>query len=107
MLGRVWRPAIRLVRPFTEALKLRLTPHQYYITQGKGAERPFTGKYWDHSAHGGYHCVACRERLFSSVYKFESELGFAGFCAPEENKVTVVASDSAKREVKCTKVSST
>eukprot|EP00344_Euplotes_crassus_P008419 CAMPEP_0197009824 /NCGR_PEP_ID=MMETSP1380-20130617/51687_1 /TAXON_ID=5936 /ORGANISM="Euplotes crassus, Strain CT5" /LENGTH=183 /DNA_ID=CAMNT_0042431331 /DNA_START=72 /DNA_END=623 /DNA_ORIENTATION=- len=29
-----------------EDRKQSLTPHEFYIIQGKGMERPFTGKYW-------------------------------------------------------------
>lgn len=33
-----------------------VSPHSYYITQGKGTERPFTGKYWAEKELGTYSC---------------------------------------------------
>lgn len=107
MWARLWRPAVRLVRPFNDGLKLKLTPHQYYITQGKGKERPFSGEYWNNHDLGTYHCVVCREMLFSSLCKFYTDTGYATFFAPEANKVTIVASEHKEKEVQCAHVSLT
>jgi hypothetical protein len=41
-----------------------LHPHQYWITQGKGTERPFTGDHWDRKDVGHYECVVCTNKLF-------------------------------------------
>lgn len=41
-----------------------LTPHQLWITQGKGIERPYTGEYWDNKDLGHYECVVCSNKLF-------------------------------------------
>lgn len=41
-----------------------LTPHQLWITQGKGIERPYTGEYWDNKEHGHYECIVCSNKLF-------------------------------------------
>ena len=41
-----------------------LTPHQLWITQGKGTERPYTGEYWDNKDPGHYECVVCANKLF-------------------------------------------
>lgn len=41
-----------------------LTPHQYWITQGKGMERPYTGDFWDNTDVGHYECVVCSNKLF-------------------------------------------
>ena len=42
-------------------LRERLTPEQYVVTQQAGTERAFTGKYWDTTDDGVYHCVVCDE----------------------------------------------
>jgi peptide-methionine (R)-S-oxide reductase len=36
-----------------------MTPHQYWLTQGHGSERPFTGEYWSTKDVGHYNCVVC------------------------------------------------
>jgi peptide-methionine (R)-S-oxide reductase len=60
-------------------LKKALTPTQYFVTQEKGTERPFTGEYWKHSEAGTYHCVCCNTELFKSNTKFESSCGWPSF----------------------------
>ena len=54
-------------KPKTEITvdRYSLDPHTYWITQGKGTERPFTGKYWDTKDHGHYECVVCANTVFS------------------------------------------
>lgn len=42
-----------------------MTPHEYYITQSKAMERPFTGKTWYVKDVGTYHCTSCNAELFS------------------------------------------
>src|SRR3990172_5215524 len=63
-------------------LKSRLTPEQYHVTQEKGTERAFTGKYWDCHEDGVYRCVVCGHPLFSSETKFESGSGWPSFFKP-------------------------
>ena len=38
-------------------LKKQLTREQYHVTQEKGTERAFTGKYYDTKDSGVYRCV--------------------------------------------------
>lgn len=45
-------------------IKAKLTPMEYYITQHKGAERPYTGDYWDNNKPGVYSCKVCTLRIF-------------------------------------------
>lgn len=88
MLGKVFRN-------FTN-LKMRMYPHEYFITQGKGIERPFTGSYWWVKDIGDYHCVVCDQNLFPSNYKFFPTTGIASFFASHD-KATKLEND----EVQC------
>ncbi|KKW11312.1 MAG: Methionine sulfoxide reductase (Peptide-methionine (R)-S-oxide reductase) [Parcubacteria group bacterium GW2011_GWA2_49_9] len=56
-----------------------MTPEQYRVTQEKGTEAPFTGKFVDHHEKGMYTCVVCGTPLFPSDTKFESGTGWPSF----------------------------
>ena len=43
--------------------KLLLSPHQYFVTKGKGPERPYTGDYWWVKDVGSYHCIVCDSKI--------------------------------------------
>ncbi|XP_051974948.1 methionine-R-sulfoxide reductase B3 isoform X2 [Xyrauchen texanus] len=62
-----------------EELRKQLTPMQYHVTQEKGTESAFTGKYTDNKEDGTYHCVVCSTPLFTSDKKFESGSGWPSF----------------------------
>ena len=63
-------------------LRSRLTDEQFEVTQNKGTERPFTGKYVDHKADGVYSCLCCGAELFSSEHKYDSGSGWPSFWLP-------------------------
>lgn len=69
-------------KPGDDEIRERLTPEQYEITQKKGTERPFTGKYVDNKADGTYSCVVCSKELFSSETKYDSGSGWPSFWSP-------------------------
>lgn len=60
-------------------LKEKLTPEQYNVCIGKGTERAFTGKYWNHKGDGVYKCAVCNEQLFDSNTKYDSGSGWPSF----------------------------
>lgn len=41
-----------------------LSPHVFWLTQGKGMERPYTGDYWFTKEVGHYQCLTCSNKLF-------------------------------------------
>ena len=69
-------------------LKSRLTAEQYKVTQLKGTEKPFSGKYCYTTDEGIYHCIVCNIALFKSSDKFISECGWPAF-SDESYKGTI------------------
>ena len=63
-------------------LRERLGDEAYEITQNKGTERAFTGKYVDHKDDGTYRCACCDAELFSSTHKYDSGSGWPSFFLP-------------------------
>jgi peptide-methionine (R)-S-oxide reductase len=86
-------------------LKSKLTPEQYHVTQEKGTEGAFTGKYWNCHDDGVYRCVVCGHPLFSSETKFESGSGWPSFFEPLGAASVKTAEDSShnmrRTEVMC------
>lgn len=62
-----------------EEWKMILTPEQYQVLREKGTERPFSGKFLNHTDKGVYTCAACGNELFSSDTKFDSHCGWPSF----------------------------
>lgn len=69
-------------KPSDSDLKAKLTDEQYAVTQNKGTERAFTGKFVDHKGDGTYNCVCCDAELFSSSHKYDSGSGWPSFWLP-------------------------
>ncbi len=88
-------------------IRNRLTREQYDVTQMKGTERPFTGRYVDHKEDGTYHCVCCDSELFSSAQKYESGSGWPSFWLPLAGENVTIIRDSShgmiRDEVQCSK----
>jgi methionine-R-sulfoxide reductase len=65
-----------------EELRAKLTPEQYHVTQEKGTERPFTGKYDNWEEAGEYRCIVCDNLVFKSGDKYDSGCGWPAFFQP-------------------------
>jgi methionine-R-sulfoxide reductase len=70
--------------PDDAALRKRLTPEQYQVTQEGATDPPFRNRFYDHHEDGTYHCVVCGEPLFASACKFDSGSGWPSFTRPAE-----------------------
>ncbi|GGP83369.1 bifunctional methionine sulfoxide reductase B/A protein [Shewanella ulleungensis] len=56
-----------------------LTEFEKYVIEQKGTERPFSGEYVDHDAHGVYCCKKCFAPLYKSEHKFNAHCGWPAF----------------------------
>jgi len=80
----------------------KLTPEEERVILNKGTERPFTGKYVNHSADGTYTCKQCGAKLFDSSSKFHSNCGWPSF--DDQIKGTVKMqpdADGVRTEIVC------
>lgn len=65
-----------------EEWRERLSPEAFRILRQHGTERAFTGRYWNHTGTGVFHCVGCDQALFSSEHKFDSRTGWPSYTQP-------------------------
>ncbi len=91
----------------TNELRDRLTPEQFYVTQQKGTEAPYSGEYWDHHETGMYRCVVCGAELFTSQSKFDSGCGWPSFYEAANDTNVDTQSDTShgmvRDEITCSK----
>ena len=78
-----------------KALRERLTPEQYQITQEAGTEPPFSGALLDAKGDGAFVCVCCGQDLFSSEHKFDSGSGWPSFWLPMAGEAVRSIKDSS------------
>ena len=64
-----------------------LDDESYRIMREKGTEYPHTGEYNLHFENGTYVCKGCREPLFASDDKFESNCGWPSFSDSIDGKI--------------------
>jgi len=76
-----------------EALRERLTPLQYRVTQQEGTEPPFDNEYWDEHRDGIYVDVVSGEPLFSSRDKYDSGTGWPSFFRPLRGEAVTLRED--------------
>jgi peptide-methionine (R)-S-oxide reductase len=71
-----------------EALRRRLSPLEFAVTQEAATEYAFSGRYWDHWAAGRYRCICCGTELFESRAKFDAGCGWPSYSeAIDEHRI--------------------
>ena len=97
-------------KPTEQELRAKLSAEQYHVTQNKGTERAFTGRYVDHKADGTYVCVCCGQPLFRSDEKYDSGSGWPSFWLPLAGEAVQVETDLShgmiREEVTCSRCGS-
>ena len=88
-----YSPAVHSSKPSDAALKKRLTPLQYQVTQEEATEPPFKNEYWNNKQSGIYVDVVTGEPLFSSTDKFDSGTGWPSFTRPLEDGLVMRKTD--------------
>ena len=68
--------------PSDSVIRGRLTPEQYSIVRQNGSETPFQNAYWNNERAGIYVDVITGEPLFTSLDKYNSDLGIPAFSKP-------------------------
>ena len=81
--------------PEPEALKNRLTPLQFAVTQLNKTEPAFRNEYWNNDAEGIYVDVVDGRPLFSSKDKFDAGCGWPSFSKPIDRLAVVEKSDTS------------
>jgi peptide methionine sulfoxide reductase msrA/msrB len=97
--------AMEWKKPDDAAIKQRLTPLQYRVTQDEGTEPAFRNEYWDNHEPGIYVDVVSGEPLFSSLDKYDSGTGWPSFSKPLE-PTNVTERDDSKLFMRRTEVRS-
>ena len=62
-----------------EQWQSELNELEYKVLRQAGTERPFSGKYYEHSEKGTYKCRTCGHALFNSEHKYHSGCGWPSF----------------------------
>ena len=65
-----------------EALRRRLTPLQFEVTQHAATEPPFHNAFWDNEQDGIYVDIVSGVPLFSSTDKYDAGCGWPSFTRP-------------------------
>jgi len=79
------------------------------VTQNKGTEAAFSGKYVDEHSDGSYHCVVCGQKLFESGTKFDSGTGWPSFDRAVDGSIVMHEDNSGgmqRTEIICSKCGS-
>jgi peptide-methionine (R)-S-oxide reductase len=94
-------PGNRRVEKTDDEWRAALTRSQYNVMRGSGTEWPGSSPLTGEHRPGMFVCAGCRNPLFSSGTKFESNTGWPSFYAPAVPNAVYNEPDGARTEVRC------
>ena len=81
--------------PSDADLRRRLKPEQYNVVRQNGTQMPFQNEFWNNKVAGLYVDVITNEPLFTSVDKYEADLGMPTFSKPIAKDLLVESLDTS------------
>ncbi|MEZ0487438.1 peptide-methionine (R)-S-oxide reductase MsrB [Fibrella aquatica] len=97
----VTSPGNRRVEKTDDEWESILTRGQYVVMRGRGTEWAGSSDLLHEHRSGTFVCVGCRNPLFSSATKFESNTGWPSFYAPIIANAIYTEPDGNRTEVRC------
>lgn len=82
--------------PSDAVLKNRLKAEEYWVVRQGGTETPFQNQFWNNDRTGIYVDVITGEPLFTSLDKFDGQLGLPTFSKPISKDLLVERPDNSK-----------
>ena len=82
--------------PSDAVLKRRLKAEEYWVVRQGGTETPFQNQFWNNEKTGIYVDVITGEPLFTSLDKFDGQLGLPTFSKPISKDLLVERPDNSK-----------
>src|SRR5882757_10808920 len=81
--------------PNDATLKRRLKPDQYFVVREGGTETAFQNEFWNNERTGIYVDVITGEPLFTSLDKFDGQIGIPTFSKPISKDLLVEKLDTS------------
>jgi methionine-R-sulfoxide reductase len=82
--------------PSDAVLKNRLKAEEYHVVRQGGTETPFQNEFWNKDRTGIYVDVITGEPLFTSLDKFDGQVGLPTFSKPISKDLLVERPDTSK-----------
>ena len=81
--------------PTDAVLKNRLKAEEYWVVRQGGTETPFQNEFWNNDRSGIYVDVITGEPLFTSLDKFDGQIGLPAFSKPISRDLIVERPDNS------------
>ena len=81
--------------PSDAVLKNRLKAEEYWVVRQGGTETPFQNEFWNNDRSGIYVDVITGEPLFTSLDKFDGQIGLPAFSKPISRDLIVERPDNS------------